>query len=259
MSTVDLDQPLFDYLLRLGDSPLILAQRLGAWIGKAPILEEDLALANVGLDLLGQARMWLAYAGEVESRFARKGRDEDELAFLRDSGEFRNLLIAEQPNGNFADTIARQFLFDLWHELALDALARSTDARIAAIAAKAAKEVAYHVERSSDWVIRLGDGSDESHARMQAAIDDLWTYTGEMFVADAEETKLIDAGIAADVRLLAEPWRRRVDAVLDEATIKVPASTHMQRGGKHGVHTEHFGYLLAEMQFLQRAYPGAQW
>ena len=257
--TANLDKPLFDYLLRLGDSPLILAQRLGAWIGKGPILEEDMALANVGLDLLGQARMWLSYAGEVEARFARKGRDEDQLAFLRDGGEFRNLLIAEQPNGNFADTIARQFLFDAWHELALDALERSSDTRFAGIAAKAAKEVAYHVERSGDWVIRLGDGTEESHAKMQAAIDNLWMYTGEMFVVDDDEAALVDAGIAADVRALATPWRQRVDAVMDEATIKVPASAHMQRGGKQGVHTEHLGYVLAEMQFLQRAYPGAQW
>jgi len=257
--TANLDTSLFDYLLRLGDSPLILAQRLGAWVGKGPILEEDMALANVGLDLLGQARMWLSYAGEVESRFARKGRDEDQLAFLRDGGEFRNLLIAEQPNGNFADTIARQFLFDAWHELALDALGHSADTRIAGIAAKAAKEVAYHVERSGDWVIRLGDGTEESHAKMQAAIDNLWTYTGEMFVVDDGEAALIDVGIAADVRALATPWRQRVGAVMDEATIKVPASAHMQRGGKQGVHTEHLGYVLAEMQFLQRAYPGAQW
>jgi ring-1,2-phenylacetyl-CoA epoxidase subunit PaaC len=257
--TANLDKPLFDYLLRLGDSPLILAQRLGAWVGKGPILEEDLALANVGLDLLGQARMWLSYAGEVESRLKGRGRDEDQLAFLRDGGEFRNLLITEQPNGNFADTIARQFLFDAWHELALHALARSTDARIAGIAAKAAKEVAYHVDRSGDWVIRLGDGTDESHARMQAAIDNLWAYTGEMCASDAEEATLIDAGIAADVRLLAAPWRQRIDAVMDEATIEVPASAHTQRGGKQGVHTEHLGYVLAEMQFLQRAYPGARW
>jgi len=253
------DRQRFDYLLRLGDSPLILAQRLGAWVGKGPILEEDMALANVGLDLLGQARMWLSYAGEIEARFARKGRDEDQLAFLRDGGEFRNLLIAEQPNGNFADTLARQFLFDAWHALALEALGRSKDTRIAGIAAKAAKEVAYHVERSGDWIVRLGDGTDESHARMQAAIDNLWTYTGEMFVADDDETALIDAGIAADVRLLAIPWRQHVDAVLQEATLAVPPPMHMRRGGKQGVHTEHFGYLLAEMQFLQRAYPGAQW
>jgi len=259
MSGLDLDRLLFGYLLRLGDSPLILAQRLGAWVGKGPILEEDMALANVGLDLLGQARMWLTYAGDVEARFAGGGRSEDQLAFLRDSGEFRNLLIAEQPNGNFADTIARQFLFDVWHELVLDALTRSADARISGVAAKALKEVAYHVERSGDWVIRLGDGTDESNAKMQAAIDNLWTYTGEMFVADVDEVALIDAGIAADIRLLAAPWRRRVDAVIDEATLATPASAHMKRGGKQGRHTEHFGYLLAEMQFLQRAYPGAQW
>jgi ring-1,2-phenylacetyl-CoA epoxidase subunit PaaC len=254
-----LDRPLFDYLLRLGDSPLILAQRLGAWVGKGPVLEEDLALANVGLDLLGQARMWLSYAGEVEARFAGKGRDEDQLAFLRDGGEFRNLLVTEQPNGNFADTMARQFLFDVWHEQALDVLAGSRDSRIAGIAAKAAKEVAYHVDRSGDWVIRLGDGTDESHAKMQAAIDTLWTYTGEMFAADDDEITLIGAGIAADVRALAAPWRERVEAVLADATISVPAYGHMQRGGKQGVHTEFLGYVLAEMQFMQRAYPGAQW
>lgn len=252
------DKALFDYLLRLGDSPLILAQRLGAWVGKGPILEEDMALANVGLDLLGQARMWLSYAGEVEARIEGKGRDEDQLAFLRDGGDFRNLLLAEQPNGNFADTIARQFLFDAWHELALDALTRSRDARIAGIAAKSAKEVAYHVERSGDWVIRLGDGTDDSHAKMQAAIDRLWTYTGEMFAAD-DELSLIDAGIAADVRALAVPWRQRVEALMVEATLAIPASGHMQKGGKQGVHTEHLGYMLAEMQFLQRAYPNAQW
>jgi ring-1,2-phenylacetyl-CoA epoxidase subunit PaaC len=256
---MDRDRALFDYLLRLGDSPLILAQRLGAWIGKGPILEEDMALANVGLDLLGQARLWLAYAGEVEARYAGRGRTEDELAFLRDGGGFRNLLLAEQPNGNFADTIARQYLFDAWHELALDALSRSRDERIAGIAGKAAKEVAYHVERSGDWVIRLGDGTETSHARMQAAIDGLWTYTGEMFVADADEEALSDAGIAADVRPLAAPWQQRVGAVLAEATLALPGPMHMQRGGKQGVHTEHLGYVLAEMQFLQRAYPNSQW
>jgi len=253
------DQALFDYLLRLGDSPLILAQRLGAWVGKGPILEEDMALANVGLDLLGQARMWLSYAGEVEARIEGRGRDEDQLAFLRDGGDFRNLLLAEQPNGNFADTIARQFLFDAWHELALGALTRSRDARIAGIAAKSAKEVAYHVERSGDWIIRLGDGTDESHAKMQAAVERLWTYTGEMFAADDEELSLIDAGIAADVGALAAPWRQRVESVMVEATLAIPVSGHMQKGGKQGRHTEHLGYMLAEMQFLQRAYPNAQW
>ena len=252
------DRALFDALLRLADSPLVLAQRLGAWVGKGPILEEDLALTNVGLDLLGQARLWFAYAGEVEARYGQ-GRDEDQLAYLRDGNAFRNLLLVEQPNGNFADTMARQFLFDAWHELALSELARSRDGRIAEIAAKSAKEVAYHVERSAEWVIRLGDGTPESHAKMQAAIDGLWMYTGEMFVAGADESALAEAGIVADVRGLAALWRKHVEGVLAEATLAPPADGHMQKGGKEGVHTEHLGYLLAEMQFLQRAYPDAHW
>ncbi len=260
---MDTEGQLFDYLLRLGDSPLVLAQRLGEWVGKGPIIEEDIALTNVGLDLLGQARLWLSFAGEVEARYAGKRRDEDQLAFLRDSGDFRNLLLVEQPNGNYADTTARQFLFDAWHLLVLRALADSADPRVAEIAVKAAKEVAYHVERSGDWIIRLGDGTDESHAKMQAAIDGLWMYTGEMFLADATELALVEAGVAADVRALEMPWRQNVEAVLAEATIAVPAAAFMQggrgRGGKQGIHSEHLGHLLAEMQFLQRAYPSARW
>ena len=253
------DEQLFQYLLQLGDSPLILAQRLGEWVGHGPVLEEDIAQANVGLDLLGQARLWLSYAGEVEARCRPPGRDEDELAFLRESGQFRNLLLVEQPNGSFADTTARQFLFDAWHLLLLRALAKSVDATIAGIAAKAAKEAAYHVERSGDWVIRLGDGTEDSHAKMQAAIDDLWTYIGEMFTPDAIEQALIEAGIAADVRSLAAPWRQHVDAVFAAATLKAPDTAFMQQGGKRGVHTEHLGRLLAQMQVLQRSYPGARW
>jgi len=257
------DELLFQYLLRLGDSPLILAQRLGEWVGKGPAIEEDIALTNVGLDLLGQARLWLSCAGEVEARFKGAGRSEDQLAFTRDGGDFRNLLLVEQPNGSYADTMARQFLFDTWHLLALRALAQSQDARVAEIAAKGAKEAAYHVERSGDWVIRLGDGTPESRARMQAAIDGLWMYTGEMFAADAVELALHERGIAADARALEAPWRQHVDAVLTEATLAAPQDAWMQggggRGGKQGVHTEHLGHLLAEMQFLQRAYPNAQW
>ena len=253
------DQQLFEYLLRLADSDLILAQRLGEWVGHGPILEEDLALTNVGLDLLGQARLWFAYAGEVEARLTGKGRSEDELALLRDGGEFRNLLIVEQPNGSYADTMARQFYFDVWHQLLLSGLSHSSDARVAEIAVKVLKEVRYHVERSSDWVIRLGDGTDESRARMQAAIDDLWMYTGEMFDADDAELELATVGVAVDVRALEAPWREQVEAVLREATLAMPEGTWMQRGGKRGVHTEHLGHLLAEMQWLQRAYPGAQW
>jgi ring-1,2-phenylacetyl-CoA epoxidase subunit PaaC len=257
------DEQLFQYLLRLGDSPLVLAQRLGEWVGKGPAIEEDIALTNVGLDLLGQARLWLSYAGEVEARFHGTGRSEDQLAFTRDGGDFCNLLLVEQPNGSYADTTARQFLFDTWHLLALRALAQSKDPRVAEIAAKGAKEAAYHVERSGDWVIRLGDGTAESHARMQAAIDGLWTYTGEMFAPDAVERGLQEAGIAADAAALEAPWRQHVDAVLAAATLTVPQDAWMQggggRGGKQGVHTEHLGRLLAEMQFLQRAYPDAQW
>ena len=253
------DRLLFDYLLRLADSDLVLAQRLGEWVGHGPVLEEDIALTNVGLDLLGQARLWFAYAGEVEARFAERGRTEDELAFLRDGAAFRNLLLVEQPNGNYAETMARQFYFDVWHRLLLAALARSSDARIAEIAQKAQKEVAYHVERSADWVIRLGDGTEESHARMQAAIDDLWMYTGEMFEADENDRALAETGIACDPARLAQPWREQVEAVLREATLAMPTASWMQRGGKRGVHTEHLGHLLATMQWLQRAYPGAQW
>jgi len=256
---VNLDRQLFDYLLRLADSDLILAQRLGAWVGHGPVIEEDIALTNVGLDLLGQARLWYAYAGEVEARFAARGRSEDELAFLRDSSEFRNLLLVERPNGNYADTMARQFLFDVWHRLVLAGLSQSRDVRIAEIAAKALKEVRYHAERSADWVIRLGDGTDESHAKMQAAIDGLWMYTGEMFESDAIEEALAADGITCDSGALSTSWREQVAAVLAEATLSLPASAWMQSGGKRGVHTEQLGYMLAEMQWLQRAYPGAHW
>jgi ring-1,2-phenylacetyl-CoA epoxidase subunit PaaC len=253
------DELLRDYLLRLADSPLILAQRLGEWVGHGPVLEEDIAQTNVGLDLLGQSRLWLAYAGEVEARFAGMARGEDDYAFLRNPQEFRNLLLVEQPNGSYADTMARQFLFDAWHLPLLRALAASSDARIAEIAAKGAKEAAYHRDRSSDWVIRLGDGTELSHAKMQKAIDDLWMYTGEMFVPSATELALIDDGIAADTRELAAPWRTHIEAVMAEATLVVPKDAFMQKGGNDGMHTEHLGHLLAEMQILRRSYRGARW
>ena len=256
------DQQLLDYVLRLADSDLILAQRLGEWVGHGPVLEEDIALTNVGLDLLGQARLWFAYAGEVEARemgSSGAGRSEDEFAFMREGGGFRNLLLAEQPNGNYADTTARQFYFDVWHELLLRNLAVSRDQRIAEIAAKALKEVMYQAERSADWVIRLGDGTELSHTRMQSGIDDLWMYTGEMFAADDTDLALAAEGVAPDVGTLLPAWGDRVAAVLDLATLTMPSATWMQRGGKQGVHSEHLGHLLAEMQSLQRAHPGAQW
>ncbi|HQU49193.1 MAG TPA: phenylacetate-CoA oxygenase subunit PaaC [Casimicrobiaceae bacterium] len=247
--------PRFEFLLRMGDNALVLAQRLSEWVGKGPVLEEDIAQTNVGLDLIGQARLWLSYAGEVEG----EGRDEDALAFRRDQHEFRNALLVEQPNGDYADTIARQFLFDRWHLLALRAMVASRDERVAAIAAKSVKEVAYHAERSSDWVIRLGDGTDRSHRRMQDAIDALWMYTGELFLPDAVDEEMAEAGIGPDLAALAAPWRDSVAAVLANATIALPSDDFAQRGGRQGRHTEHLGHLLTEMQFLQRAYPDARW
>lgn len=247
--------PLFEYLLRLGDNGLILGHRVSEWCGHGPILEEDLALANVALDLLGQAKLWLGLAAEVEG----KGRDADKLAFLRDVREFRNALLVEQKNGDFAATLVRQFFFDAWHYLLLDALRASTDARVAEIADKAVKEVAYHLERSRDWIVRLGDGTDESHRRTQKAVTILWPYTGELFEADEVERALVPAGVAADPAALRQPWLDVVGATLEEATLKQPESGWMQRGGRSGLHSEHLGYLLAEMQVLQRAHPGATW
>jgi ring-1,2-phenylacetyl-CoA epoxidase subunit PaaC len=244
-----------ELLLRLGDNGLVLAQRLTEWCGKGPVLEEELATANTALDLLGQARMWLALAGEVEGR----GRDEDALAYRRDAHEFRNLLLVEQTNGHYGDTLARQFLFDAFHLPLLRALSGSTDARIADIAAKSAKEAAYHLERSADWMVRLGDGTAESHRRMQASVDELWRYTGELLEPDAVDRELAAAALAPDLASLREPWLATVREVFAEATLAMPSESPMQRGGKQGVHTEKLGYLLAEMQFLQRAYPDARW
>ncbi|MGH7051182.1 MAG: 1,2-phenylacetyl-CoA epoxidase subunit PaaC [Acetobacteraceae bacterium] len=247
--------PGFEYLLRLGDNCLVLGHRVSEWCGHAPALEEDLALANVALDLIGQARLWLGLAGEVEG----KGRDADQLAYLRDAREFRNLLLVEQKNGDFGMTIARQFLFDAWHHLLLGALQRSSDARIAEIAEKAIKEVTYHLERSGEWVIRLGDGTEESRRRVRKALDLLWPYTGELFETDDVEEMMARSGAGTGLARLREPWLARVAAILGEATVPVPQSGWMQRGGKRGIHSEHLGYLLAELQFLQRAYPGASW
>ncbi len=244
---------LFEYLLRLGDNALILSQRLSACCGHGPVLEEDLAMTNVALDLLGQARLWLSYAAEIEA----KGRDEDQLAFLRDAHEFRNVLLVEQPNSHFGDTLARQYYFDAWHSLLLQQLQRSNDVRIAAIAEKAVKETAYHLQRSRDWIIRLGDGTEESHRKIQTSLNELWRYTGELFEVDA-----IDLALQAqcgDLSALYEPWLEEVNDTLCAATLKLPEESWMQRGGKRGVHSENLGYLLAEMQFLQRAYPGATW
>ncbi|ELE9015675.1 phenylacetate-CoA oxygenase subunit PaaC [Enterobacter cloacae] len=242
------------YALRLGDNGLVLSQRLGAWCGHAPELEIDLALANIGLDLLGQARNFLACAAEREGQ-----GDEDTLAFGRDERQFHNLLLAEQPNGNFADTIARQYLMDAWNVALYERLIHSSDSQLAAIAAKAIKEARYHLRFSRGWLVRLGDGSETSSQKMQQAIDNLWRFTAELFEADDVELELIESGVAVDPRTLRQPWENEVFAGLREANLRVPDETAYRTGGKRGLHTEHLGPMLAEMQYLQRAYPGQQW
>lgn len=247
--------PRIEYLLRLGDNALILSHRLSEWCGHGPVLEEDLALTNVALDLIGQAQFWLGYAGELEG----KGRDADALAYKRDVWDFRNVILVEQPNGDYAHTMARQLYFDAWHFHLLSALTSSSDPRIAEIAAKALKEVIYHLERSTMWVVTLGDGTEESHGRMQRGIDYLWSYTGELFEVDELETTLVAKGIAPDLTKLIAPWRSTVADVLRQATLVMPEDTWMHSGGKKGIHSESLGFILADMQFLQRAYPGATW
>jgi ring-1,2-phenylacetyl-CoA epoxidase subunit PaaC len=250
------DSPLFRYALRLADDVLILGHRLSEWIGHAPLLEEELALGNIALDLIGEARALYAYAGEVEGA----GRDEDALAYRRDVNGFRNLLLVEQPNGDFAATIVRQFLFSAFVHPFWRALAASHDATLAAIAAKAEKEAAYHLRHAGEWLIRLGDGTTESHRRAQEALDELWTYAGEMFETDGDERALVAQGIAVDRASLRGDWEESVANLLVEATLTRPAAgSWVQSGGRSGRHSEHLGHLLAEMQFLQRAYPRAAW
>lgn len=243
------------YTLRLGDNALILGQRLAEYVTRAPELEEELANANFALDYIGQARMFYSSAGELEGA----GRDEDDFAFLRDGHEFENLLMLEQPNGHFGDMIARQFLFESFYLLQLEALCRCPEASLAEIAARAVKEIRYHLRHASQWVIRLGDGTAESRARMQRSIEDLWPYTGEMFTADAVDEAFERECGGPDPAALRPEWRRRVGGVLEEATLAMPGDGWMHEGGKRGRHSEHLGYLIAEMQFLQRACPGARW
>ncbi|NML74804.1 phenylacetate-CoA oxygenase subunit PaaC [Rhizobium sp. S-51] len=245
----------FEWLLRMGDNTLILGHRVSEWCGHSPVLEEDIALANTALDLIGQTQFWLGLAGEVEG----KGRSADNLAYLRDAAAFRNVLLVERPNGDFGKTLMRQFLFDAYHIEMLRALVASSDPRVAEIAQKALKEVSYHFERSADLVIRLGDGTEESHRRMQKALDDLWPYTAEMFLADSADEAVAAAGIAPLPSALRAAWDRSVGEVLAEATLVVPEGSYQHKGGKRGIHTEHLGYILADMQFLQRAYPNSVW
>ena len=256
MSTVDPGRDaLLRYVLRLGDTSLVLGQRLAEWVGHSPALEEDLGLANLSLDLIGQARLLLSYAGEVEGQ----GRDEDALAFFRDAPAFVNMTLAEQPNGDFGRTLVRQFLLDAWQLEVYEGLMRSQDTRLASIAAKAIKETRYHFRFSSGWIVRLGDGTEESHRRLQDALNDLWRFTTELFAADEVDTALAAAGVAPDLAALQPQWLARVGEVLKEATLTQPPAVAYQWHGKRGVHTEHLGHMLTEMQHLQRTYPGAQW
>jgi len=249
------ETPLVRYALARADDALILGHRLSEWCGHAPMMEEDMALANIGLDLIGQARALYGYAAEVEAA----GNDEDRYAYLRDVRQYRNLLLVEQPNGDFARTILRQFFYSAFADPYWRAMMGSADPTLAAIAAKSEKESAYHLRHSAEWVIRLGDGTEESHARAQAAMEDLWPYTGEWYQPDEAERGLIAEGIAVDPESLRETWSRTVTTVLAEATLATPSTNGVQRGGRDGRHSEHLGHLLSELQILQRTYPGAKW
>ncbi len=247
--------PLVEYLLRLGDDRLILGHRMSEWTGHGPILEEDIATANIALDLIGQAAQFLKLAGEVEGA----GRDEDALAYFRDGVKFRNCLLVELPKGDFGDTMVRQFLFDAYSVLQLEALTKCGHETLAAIAAKALKESKYHLRHSSEWVVRLGDGTEESHARAQAALDSLWRFTGELFERDAVDEAVAAEGVVVDMEALRALWDTMVNDVLARATLARPTAPGMRSGGRHGRHTEFLGHLLATMQSVARAHPGATW
>jgi ring-1,2-phenylacetyl-CoA epoxidase subunit PaaC len=245
----------FEYILRIADNSLILGHRLSEWCGHGPVLEQDMAMTNIALDLVGQARSLYTLAAEVQN----EGKTEDDLAFLRDVFDFKNLLIVEQPNGDFAYTVVRQFFFSAFQLPFYKELCHSTNEILRGVAEKAVKEVSYHLRWSSEWVIRLGDGTEESHQRIQKAVNDLWTYSGEAFMMDELDNWAVENGIGVDLNSIKPIFNKTIDDVLNEATLLKPAANYMQSGGKKGYHTEHLGFLLAEMQFLQRAYPNATW
>lgn len=268
---------LFLYTLHLADNALILAQRNSEWTGHGPVLEQDIAITNISLDLLGQARNFYQYAATLFNGFGEEEKaavdkalprpwktynrelQEDDLAFLRDEHQYRNLLLTELPKGDWAFSVLRQFFFSAYQHLLYQHLQQSKDSQLAAIAEKSSKEVAYHLRWSSEWVIRLGDGTEESHRRISNALADLWMFTGEMFAPAGYEQEVSHAGIGVDVAQLREAWLQKIQAVFAKATLEVPKQSWAQSGGKEGKHTEHLGYLLAEMQYLQRTYPNAIW
>ncbi|MEQ9424532.1 MAG: 1,2-phenylacetyl-CoA epoxidase subunit PaaC [Cyclobacteriaceae bacterium] len=246
----------FDYLIRQADNCLILGQRLGEWCGHGPVLEQDIAMTNISLDLIGQSRSLYQYAAKIQG----DGKSEDDLAYLRDVLQFRNFLLVEQPNEDFGYTVARQFFFDVFnYHFYKELAANSNDEQLVNIAVKSLKEVSYHVKWSSEWIIRLGDGTDESHERIQAAVNDRWPYTGEMFIPNQTDEEALKLGIGIDLVKIKPLWDKMVSDTLAEATLEKPEASWMHQGGKDGRHTEHLGYILADLQFLQRAYPGASW
>ena len=246
---------LYQYLLRLGDDRLVLGHRLSEWCGHGPILEEDIALANIALDLIGQATLYLKLAGETEG----KGRSEDELAYFRDAIDYRNVQMVELPKGDFAFTTLRQFFFDVFSYHVLEQLQSGKHSEVSGIAAKGFKEVRYHVRHSSEWVVRLGDGTQESHARAQKALNELWRFTAEMFQADDVDRAMKDEGIGADLDAIKPRWDAVVSEVLDRSTLTIPSDPPAMTGGRRGRHTEHLGRMLSEMQIVARSFPGAQW
>lgn len=246
---------LFDFVLQLADNSMIIGQRNAAWCGHGPILEQDIALTNITLDLIGEARSLYQYAAQIEGN----GATEDTVAFLRDARSYKNLLLVEQANLDWGNTIVRQFFFDVFHYYTLQALCSSNDPQLKAIAEKSLKEVTYHLKWSSEWVIRLGDGTEISHDKIQTAVNGLWDYTHECFLPSEADTALASVGIAPSLENIKTLWHKKVKEVLEQATINIPHQTFAQKGGKQGLHTEELGYLLAEMQHLQRAYPGVEW
>lgn len=246
---------LFEYTLRIGDNALILGQRLGEWCGHGPVLEQDIALTNIALDQLGQARLLMQYAAEQKG----EGYTEDKMAFFRDITEYHNALIVELPNGDWGRTIARQFLFDTYNYYYFTALLSSADERLKDIAHKAIKEITYHAQWSAEWLIRLGDGTDESHRRVQESLNDLWEWTGELFTMDALDQAMLDAGIGVDLNEVKAQWDEKVNEILSMATLQRPDDAWMQTGGKQGEHSEYLGFVLAEMQHLPRMHPEANW
>jgi ring-1,2-phenylacetyl-CoA epoxidase subunit PaaC len=245
----------FEHLLRIGDDRLVLGHRLSEWCGHGPILEEDIALSNMALDLVGQATFFLRLAGTIEGA----GRSEDALAYFRDAVDYRNMLMVELPKGDFALTIVRQFFYAAFARAQMDALRSSSHEELAGIAAKASKELRYHVRHSAQWVVTLGDGTDESRRRTQNAVNELWRYTGELFASDQVDETAAAAGMGVNPATLEEDWRRTVGETLARASLEIPESGYMQRGGRSGRHTEHLGHLLSEMQIVARSHPGATW